>query len=346
MNITRRNNKSTHRIVMYVVCIFVLGLYHPLFAGGQKSASPEGAVLMRVGDIENVANLGAIALDKFSQEITATSGGLIEVKAFHAAQMGSANKQLELVKSGTLEAFRGSISWLAQFDTGFSLIDFPFLAQSPQQVKIIANSSVMQELNNELAARHGIRFVTAGWIRLPRQILVSKPVATVGDIKGVKLRVPEAYSYIQSFRALGVSPTPVSFNETYLALKQGVVEGAENHVESLYTMKWHEVVKHLVVIDHSYDITGFIVNDVWWQKLSEVQRSMIVETFDTIDEWFEQENAQLQQKYIDLMVAEGVVVHHVDKASFRDHVYPTVMLQAELAGEWKTGLFEKVIAML
>jgi len=78
-------------------------------------------VMMRVGDIENVANLGAVALDRFAEQIEQKSRGSFKVKAFHASQMGSANKQLQLVKSGTLQAFRGSISWLAQFDTGFSL---------------------------------------------------------------------------------------------------------------------------------------------------------------------------------------------------------------------------------
>ena len=65
-----------------------------------------GKVTMRVGDIENVANLGAIALDRFADEIKEKSDGSIKVRAFHASQMGSANKQLQLVKSGALQAFR------------------------------------------------------------------------------------------------------------------------------------------------------------------------------------------------------------------------------------------------
>lgn len=306
-----------------------------------------GKVTMRVGDIENVANLGAIALDRFADQIKEESRGSIRVKAFHASQMGSANKQLQLVKSGALQAFRGSISWLAQFDTGFSLLDFPFTLGSAEDAKIVANSGPLNKLNDKLAATHGIRYITAGWTRLPRQILVNKPIARVDELKSVKLRVPEVYAYIESFKAVGASPTPVAFGETYLALKQGVVDGAENHVESLYNMKWFEVAKHLIITDHSYDITGFIVNDRWWKSLSNDQRTLIVDTFNRVDQWFIKENETLQQKYIDLMAKEGgVQVHRVDKAGFISRVVPDTMIAAEKKGEWEAGLWDDIQSLL
>lgn len=322
----------------FIVCFMLTASF--LFAMGSNDNSDR--VIMKVGDIENVANLGAIALDRFSERIVEESNGSIEVKSFHASQMGSANKQLELVKSGTLQAFRGSISWLASFDTGFSLADFPFLYESAEQSKMICNSQIMKDLNDKLADEQGIRFVTAGWIRLPRQILLSAPAESLDDLKGVKLRVPESYSYIESFKALGTAPTPVSFSETYLALKQGVVDGAENHVESLYNMKWHETAKHLLISDHSYDITGFIVNDEWWQSLKDDQRGLIVSIYNEIDLWFEEENKTLQDKYIDKMEQEGVQVHYIDKDKFRNAVYPHTMIHAEEDGEWTPGLWSRI----
>jgi len=329
--------KRTLAIVMAIALLMMVSV----------SAQAEKKVTMKVGDIENVANLGAKALDRFGEVIAEKSDGNIKIKAFHASQMGSANKQLQLVKSGTLQAFRGSISWLAQFDTGFSLLDFPFTLNSAEQAKIVANSPGLNRLNDKLAEKHGIRFVTAGWTRLPRQILVNKPIKDVEELKGVKLRVPEVYAYIESFKAVGSSPTPVAFGETYLALKQDVVDGAENHVESLYNMKWYEAAKHLVITDHSYDITGFIVNDKWWQGLSDGQRKMIVDTYDEVDEWFVTENETLQQHYIDLMVKEGgVTVHTVDKQSFIDKVVPETLVAAEKKGEWEAGMWDEIQALL
>lgn len=313
-----------------------------VFAGGSQ-----GEVTMRVGDIENVANLGAIALDRYADLIAEKSNGTIKVRAFHASQMGSAMKQLELVKSGTLESFRGSISWLVAFDTGFGLTDFPFLCANAEQAKIIALSPALARLNDKLAETHGMRFVTAGWIRLPRQILLSKEVSSIEELKGIKIRVPESYAYIESFKALGFAPTPVAFAEVYLALKQGVVDGAENHVESLYNMKWYETSKHLYITDHSYDITGFIVNDKWWQGLTQEQRDLIVSTYDEVDQWFIEQNANLQDEYIEKMKAEGgVQVHIVDKESYRNMVYPQVMMQAEKNGEWEAGLWEEIQNLL
>lgn len=326
--------------------LFLLVLVGGLcFAQGQQDVGQK-TTLMRVGDIENVANLGAVALDTFAEQIAAATEGALEVRPFHASQLGSANKQLELVKSGTLEAFRGSISWLAQFDTGFSLTDFPFVCDSPQQAKAIAESEAFRRLNDRLSQEHGIRFVTSGWIRLPRQILIDRPVESLEELQQIKIRVPECYSYIESFKALGMIPTPVAFSETYLALRQGIVDGAENHVESLYTMRWYESCKHLVITDHSYDITGFIVNDRWWASLSEEYRSLIIDTFEQIDSWYAAENASLEQHYIELMKEAGVTVHRIDTTGLRAAVYPGTMLQAEEDGQWEPGLWAEIEELL
>lgn len=303
-------------------------------------------VTMRVGDIENVENLGAKALDRYIGILDTKSKGSIKAQAFHSSQLGDASKQLELVKSGTLEVYHDSISGLAMFDKGFALVEFPFLMRSNEDAIKVANSDAMKELNEKLAKDHGIRFIAAGWIRLPRQILTSKPVITPADLKNVKLRVPQDYSYVQSFKALGAVPTPVAFNEAYLALKQNVVNGAENHAESLFNMKWYEICKNLAVTDHSYDITGFIVNDKWWKGLTDEQRTMIVDTFYEVDKWYQVENEGLQQKYFDKMVADGVKITKVDKDAFRTMVYPAVMEEAEKSGQWAPGLFAKVQAIL
>ena len=312
------------------------------FAGGKKEADTE-KIVMRVGTIENVNNLGAKAVNRFADIMKERSGGKFIVEPYHASQLGDTTKQLEQVKSGTLESFRCSISSLGRFNGSMAIAEFIYLFDSAAQAEKVALGPTMAKINDELSKAHGIRYITASWTRLPRHILTKNPVKNLADLKGVKIRVPDAKLYIESFKAMGATPTPVAFGEAYLAIKQGIVDGAENHVESLYNMKWYEVAKNLTLTYHSYDVTGFTVNQKWWDSVPEKYKKMFFEVDKEVNEWFVKELSTLQDDYINKMKAEGVKVWEVDTAQFRNAVIPAAAIAIENEGFWEKGLFDKIV---
>ncbi len=81
----------------------------------------------------------------------------------------------------------------------------------------------------------------------------ARPVATVEDLAGLKLRVVQAPIYIDLFTALGVNPTPMPFAEVYNALEQKVVDGQENPVSVINSAKLFEVQKYLTFTRHTYN---------------------------------------------------------------------------------------------
>ena len=312
-----------------------------VFAGGGKEKA-DGKIVMKVGTIENVNNLGAKAVDKFAEIMKERSNGEFIVEAYHASQLGDTTKLLEQVKSGTIQSFRGSIASLGRLKGDLAIAEFIYLYESAKQAEAISMGPTMQALNDELAKEQGVRFVTASWTRLPRHILTKEPVKNLEDLKGVKIRVPDAKLYIEAFKAMGATPTPVAFNEAYLAIKQGLVDGAENHVESLYNMKWYEVAKNLTLTGHSYDVTGFTVNDTWWQSLPEKYKKLFKEVDAEVNEWFVAELASLQDYYIDKMKESGVEVWEVDTTPFRNAVIPAAGINVEKEGFWREGLFAQI----
>jgi len=299
-------------------------------------------IIMRVGDIENINNLGAKAIDRFAAIMKEKSGGAFTVVPYHAAQLGETQEELQQVKSGTIEAFRGGISVLGRIKGDMVISEFPYLFDSREQVEKTAMGPTISQLNDQIAKEHGIRFVTASWTRLPRHILTKTPVRKIEDLRGMKIRVPNAKAYVETFKCLGATPTPVAFNEAYLALKQGLVDGAENHVESLYNMKWYEVAKNLTLTYHSYDVTGFIVNQKWWDSIPDKYKKLFLEVDKEVNEWFVVEVDKLEDYYINKMKAEGVTVWTVDIAPFKNAVIPAAPLACENEGFWEKGLFEKL----
>lgn len=328
---------------MKKLLVLVLALSLPLvvFANGTQEESEQ--YVMKVGTIENVNNLGAKAVDRFGRIMAERTDGKFIVEAYHASQLGDTTKLLQQVKSGTIQAFRGSIASLGRIKGDLAITECIYLYESAEQAENLIKGPTIQGLNDEMADEHNIRFVTASWTRLPRHILTKDPVKNLDDLQGVKIRVPDAKTYIEAFKAMGATPTPVAFNEAYLAIKQGLVDGAENHVESLYNMKWYEVAKNLTLTGHSYDVTGFSVNDDWWQSLPTEYQELFVEVDAEVNDWFVEELAKLEQYYIDLMVDSGVKVWEVNTAEFRNKVIPQAAYNIEKEGFWREGLFDQIL---
>src|SRR5204863_2866689 len=95
----------------------------------------------------------------------------------------------------------------------------------------------------------------------------NKPIRTVADYKGQKLRIQSSKVLEAQMRALGVLPQVMAFSEVYQALQTGVVDGTENPPSNLYTQKMHEVQKYVSVTDHGYLGYAVIVNRKFWEGL-------------------------------------------------------------------------------
>jgi C4-dicarboxylate-binding protein DctP len=100
-----------------------------------------------------------------------------------------------------------------------------------------------------------------------KQMSANKPMHSVEDFKGLKMRIQSSKVLEAEMKALGANPQVMAFSEVYSALQQGVVDGTENPMSNLYTQKMHEVQKHLTISDHGYLGYAVIVNKKFWADL-------------------------------------------------------------------------------
>src|SRR5690606_4283009 len=95
----------------------------------------------------------------------------------------------------------------------------------------------------------------------------TRPINTPEDVKGLKIRTPENLAQVETFNALGASPTPMAFSELYAALRQGVVDGQENPLQNIYDGKLFEVQKYLALTGHIYNSAYVLVSESFYQGL-------------------------------------------------------------------------------
>ena len=180
---------------------------------------------------------------------------------------------------------------------------------------------------------YGKRHVTSG----------SKPIKTVDDMKGFKLRVPEVDTFKAMAEAWGARATPINFNELYLALSQGAVDGQENPLPTIQSGKLNEVQKHLVLTGHIITPRLVIVNDAAWQKIPAADRDLVKASIDKASKWQDDEIIKQENSLADTFKAGGMTVTEPDLESFRKPVLASVPKMFE--AKWGKGFWDRLQAI-
>lgn len=179
--------------------------------------------------------------------------------------MGGERDVAEGIQVGTVNgAILGGI--LQNFDPAMSILEFPFLFKNEAHVRAVMEGPVGEKIRARLIAKTGMR-ILYHVMRTPRELTTKKPVKSMADIKGMKIRVPEMEAHLETWRALGATPTPLAFTEVYTALQLGTVDGQENPLGVIYANKFYEVVDYLALTDHLVGFMMIVVNDASFKKL-------------------------------------------------------------------------------
>jgi len=292
---------------------------------GRAESAPK---VMRVGTIQSTEHPYQKALEKFKEIVKQKTNGEIEVRIFPMAQLGSGPTQIQSVKLGTLESFVEGSGMYANMVGEFALFTSAYVFDRADVLKVW-DSPIGKELNETLIKRHGIRMLCTTWERGPRHLLSVKPVLTVADAKGLKLRVPQDVTFLASWKMIGASPTPINMGEVYLALQQGIVEAA----------------KHLSLTAHVIENAGFSINEKFFQSLTNEQKTVLVEAAKEAGKINNDMTNNLEATYRKKMEDEGVKFHVVDRAAFRA-ACKDAPRQVEASGLWTKGYYDRILDLL
>lgn len=270
----------------------------------------------------------------------ATSGRL-EIKLFPQNQLGSDTDLLAQVRSGGVEFFNQSSAILATLvkvtgivNTGFAFADY---------------DTVWKAMDGELGAhirgqigKAGLVSVCKAWDNGFRQISSStRQIKTPEDLKGFKIRVPQAPMLTSLFKALDAGPAPINFNELYSALQTKVVEGQENPLPIVATAKLYEVQKYISMTSHVWDGYWILGNRRAWEKLPVEIRTIVEQEFDKAGLNERADIAKLSASLREEMKNKGVTFIDVDRAPFVDALRKTSFYK-----DWKAAYGDEAWSLL
>ncbi|PWB49215.1 MAG: C4-dicarboxylate ABC transporter [Nitrosomonadales bacterium] len=206
------------------------------------------------------------AAEKFKQLAEERTKGRVKVEVYPNSQLYKDREEMEALQLGAVQMLAPSLSKFRPMGAAeFELFDLPYIFPNYETVHRVMDGEAGKRMFAKLETKglHGLAFWDNGF----KQMSANKPLRTIADFKGLKMRIQSSKVLDAQMKALGANPQVMAFSEVYTALQQGVVDGTENPPDNLYTQKMHEVQKHLTVSDHGFLGYAVIVNKKFWEGL-------------------------------------------------------------------------------
>lgn len=214
------------------------------------------------------------AAKMFSAEMEKVSGGKIKTTVIANQALGPDAQMLGALQGGVQEYYTGSaLSMLGQVkELGFQ--DVPFLFNTEAEAHAVFDGPVGKVLNEKLDAV-GIH-VLGWWENGFRHITNSKrPVNTLEDLKGLKLRTQPNPLTLDAFKAIGANASPLPWSELFVALETKAFDGQENPIVLMYTQRFYEVQKYMTLTGHVYSPLIFAVSKKYWDSLTPTEKQQM-----------------------------------------------------------------------
>lgn len=307
-----RKMKKKGLLIGVLAVLLLVGCNSDDSSGG-KAAGDEVKIRFAHSAVEdNPRHEGAL---KFKELVEGKSDGKISVEVFANEVLGSEPQMVENVSMNDLEMVASST--FAQYEPKVDLFGLPFLFDDNEAAWESLDSEVSKDIYSSLLDNN-LRVIGHFENGMRHTTTKDKPIESIEDFKGLKIRTPEMKILMDIFKSLGASPTPMAFGELYMALQQGTVDGQENPITNINASKFYEVQKYLSLTGHSYSSTDIAISNQFWTSLSDEQQQIIQESIDEAVKFQRNLVVEKEADYLEELKSHGMIVNEPDKAGLRD----------------------------
>jgi tripartite ATP-independent transporter DctP family solute receptor len=287
----------------------------PRFAAGAEKVLKLGHVV----DTKHPYHLGA---EFFAKRVAELTKGKVEVQVFPSSQLGNDREQLEGLQLGTQDIAVPNSAVAARFIKELDIFNLPFLFRDFQHIYKVLDSKFGEDIN-QAAQKKGYR-VLGWWVGGSRSVYARKPITDLASMKGMKIRTLENPLVLDTWRTLGLIPTPIPMGEVYPALQQGVVDAGEGSVVTYESMKLDEVAPYFANIQYLNTIIQLLISESTFKSLSAESQAALVQAGKESVPVERRLNEDAENKVLDVLRAKKRTIVTPDIKPFMDGVQPVI----------------------
>jgi C4-dicarboxylate-binding protein DctP len=303
-------------LLLIVISVFALVL---TACGGSdktsKSDSKSGEeytakdpFIIKFSHVTAIDSVKGKSADQFAKLVDEKTDGRVKVEVYPSSQLYGDADELDALVSGNVHMIAPSVTKMVKIDPRWQYVDMPYLFEDDEHVQAFFDSDVAKDLLNseQLAANDimGMGFWPNGF----KHFSSSKhELVKPADFKGLKFRTQAGAVLEAQFKTLDAGSATIAFGETYAALQQGTVDGAENPFNNFDTMKFYEVQKYLSTSQHGRLDYAIFVNKSYWESMPKDLRKLVDEALAEATEYAQNLAAEENQKSFEKIKKLGTV---------------------------------------
>ncbi|MFS0646076.1 TRAP transporter substrate-binding protein [Siminovitchia sp. 179-K 8D1 HS] len=284
------------------------------------------------------------AFNLFADLVKEKSNGEIVVDVYPAELLGKGKTQIDNMLMGTQDMYAEGATYFDDFDSRVQVSSIPFLFRDFEHFQKYNTGELGQEVHEKIKSE-GIRILNTerNFVRGPYRVLVSKkPVKSVEDLKGLKIRSFESEFYSQAYESVGANPTVVAWTETYLAMKQNLVDAATSPISLVWSMKFTEVAPYMTIIDEYPQDIVIAISEEKFSKLSKEHQDILIEAANEAGTKATQLLEQEVEEHLELMKEEhGIEIFEIDKKEWTE-AFSDFHQKVEESGVFPKGYIDQI----
>jgi TRAP-type C4-dicarboxylate transport system substrate-binding protein len=251
-------------------------------AGGLAAYAPGAlaqgrTVNLKFGNAGNPQTISNRFNVKLWEEVAKRTNNGIKVEIF-AGTLGGEQRLLEGMALGTIDIYNGAYTGTREFDIFYS----PGFFRDGAHAKRVIQGPIGARASEVLEKRYQARLLGIGRLG-PWVLSTKKKITSLDEIRGMKLRAPQIEGMVEALKHLGANPTPIAFNEIYLALQNGTVDGFVSALNPSVAGKFFEVSKFVLSNPFGEGLDKEAISTRAWRRLSDSQQRVVLQTFEELE---------------------------------------------------------------
>ena len=338
--------KTTRAFVAIGIAILMLAMVVAGCGGDSKKADDKAAafqkVVLKLGTETAVSHPETRGSQKLADIVREKSKGTLEIHVYDSAKIGSMKERTEGMRLGTVDISTSSVGFLATYIPVLGVFDLPYIYKDKAHEFRVFDGDIGKEIDKKMQEK-GFRvlcYFDMGFRQITND---KKPINTLADIRGMRIRVPQTEASIEGFKELGAAPTPMAFGEVYMALQQKVVDGQENPLSVVVSAKFNEVQKYLSLTNHQLFIQVLSISEKSWKKLSPEHQKILMEAAKEAQAFEREIIAKEEVELIKTLKDKGMEINEVkDIAPFAEAAKPLRDIYIRKLGNEAKDMFGKI----
>jgi tripartite ATP-independent transporter DctP family solute receptor len=308
-----------------ILALAVAGAVLGAIGIGIEPAQAQDKLVLKATDVHPLGYPTVEAVVRMGKKLEAATNGRISIQMYPSMQLGGEKEMIEQAQVGALAMARISVGPMGPLVPELNVFNLPFMFRDDAHMEKVIDGPIGDEMLKKLSDHPTANLVGLAWMNAgTRNVYNSKkPVKTIDDLKGLKIRMMGNPVFIDTMNSLGGNGIGMGYDQLINALQTGVVDGAENNYPSYASGQHYRYAKYYSLTGHLMIPEILVFSKKMWGTLSKADQDLIMKVAKEAQQeerglWYAREKEAIK----DMKAAGAEIIEIKDKAPFQAAVKP------------------------